>query len=44
MTMTHSVYIGFDRREPEATEVARASLLATSSIPLNIQELREEEL
>jgi hypothetical protein len=44
MTMTHSVYIGFDRREPEATEVARASLLATSSIPLNIQELREEKL
>jgi hypothetical protein len=44
VTAPFSVYIGFDRREPEATQVARTSLCATSSIPLNIVELREDEL
>jgi hypothetical protein len=38
------VYIGFDRREPEATEVARRSLEATSSIPVEIEALREDVL
>ncbi len=44
MTLAFPVYIGFDRREPEATEVARHSLDATCSIPLRVEELREEEL
>ncbi len=44
MTSPFPVYIGFDRREPEATEVAGRSLDATSSIPLKVVELREDEL
>jgi len=44
VTSPFPVYIGFDRREPEATEVARLSLDATSSIPLRVTELREDEL
>jgi hypothetical protein len=39
-----TVYIGHDRREPQATQVARASLLANASIPLRVHELRETEL
>jgi hypothetical protein len=44
VTTPFPVYIGYDRREPEATEVAEASLLAKGSIPLKVTELREEEL
>jgi len=44
VTTPFPVYIGYDRREPEATEVARLSLDATSSIPLRVTELREDEL
>ncbi|MDX1486257.1 MAG: glycosyltransferase [Alphaproteobacteria bacterium] len=44
MTSPFPVYIGHDRREPEATEVACRSLDATSSIPLRVVELREEDL
>jgi hypothetical protein len=44
MTDIPAVYIGFDRREPEATRVARHSLLATSSIELKVFELNEIEL
>jgi hypothetical protein len=38
------VYIGYDRREPEATQVARDSLLATASIAVEVIELKEEAL
>jgi hypothetical protein len=38
------VYIGFDRREPEATLVARRSLLKTISVGVRIHDLREDEL
>lgn len=44
MSQIPAVYIGFDRREPEATAVARRSLLKTASIPLDVHELRELEL
>jgi hypothetical protein len=44
MIDTPGVYIGFDRREPEASEVARRSLLKTSSIALDIHDLRELDL
>ena len=37
------VYIGFDRREPEAAEVCKKSLLARSTIPLDIKMLGEVE-
>jgi len=40
----YSVYIGFDRREPESTEVAHRSLLKTCSVPVEIHDLREVEL
>ena len=44
MTDPFPVYIGFDRREPEATKVARASLCDKSSVSLKVVELKEEEL
>lgn len=44
MTSPFPVYIGFDRREPEATEVARRSLEATCSVPLRVMELHEDAL
>lgn len=44
MTHPFPVYIGFDRREPEATVVARRSLRKTSTVALAVTELREEEL
>ena len=44
MDFVPAVYIGFDRREPDATMVARRSLLKTSSIELDVHELREIEL
>ncbi len=39
-----TVFIGHDRREPEATEVCKKSLLKHASIPVHIVELREPEL
>lgn len=44
MTSPFPIYIGFDRREPEATEVACRSLAATCTVPLRVTELREEDL
>ena len=44
MTDPFPVYIGFDRREPEATKVALASLREKSSVALKVVELKEEEL
>lgn len=38
------VYIGYDRREPEATQVAHMSLCATASVPVEVTELKEAEL
>jgi hypothetical protein len=37
-----NIFIGFDKREPEATIVAKASLLKHSSIDLNITSLGED--
>lgn len=37
-----NVYIGFDKREPEATKVAEKSLLKHASIPLTITRLGED--
>ena len=39
-----TVYIGFDRREPEASDVARRSLLATCPVTLEIHDLCETDL
>ena len=39
-----TVYIGHDRREPEATKVCRDSLLSNATVPLHIVELHEPEL
>ena len=39
-----TVYVGYDSREPEASDVAISSLLRHSSIPLNVHELKERPL
>jgi hypothetical protein len=44
MTMTLKVFIGWDSREPEAYDVAEHSLRRHSSIPLDIQPLRQDDL
>ena len=44
MSPKPAVYIGYDRREPEATKVARYSLLQTSSMAFDIHELHELDL
>ena len=33
-----TVYVGYDNREPEASDVAISSLLRHSSIPLNVHD------
>jgi lipopolysaccharide biosynthesis glycosyltransferase len=38
------VYIGWDRREPEAYEVARHSLLRRASIPVEVRPIKLDEL
>lgn len=42
--VTLPVYIGFDRREPEASLVAQRSLEARSTLPLHVTLLGEENL
>lgn len=39
-----SVYIGYDSREPEAYEVAKASILKHASVPVNVVKLNQAAL
>ena len=39
-----TVYVGYDSREPEASDVAISSLVRHSSIPVNVRELKERPL
>lgn len=44
MSNSPTVYIGFDRCEPQATEVARRSLLTNTSATPEIRDLQESEM
>ena len=39
-----TVYIGWDSREPIAADVCRYSILKHTSIPVNIQYLKQDDL
>jgi hypothetical protein len=44
MTEPFRVYVGWDRREPEAFDVARFSLMRRASIPVEVAPLKLEDL
>ena len=44
MSNTPTVYIGFDRCEPQASDVARSSLLAHASVVPEIRDVHESEM
>ncbi len=44
MTLPFRVYIGWDRREPEAYDVARFSLLRRASVPVEVTAIKLDEL
>ena len=44
MTVPFRIFIGWDRREPEAYDVAKFSLERRASIPVSVAPIKLEEL